>query len=92
MSTVAGGEENLVRNTVKRLENALIGTGKLQTPLWDELSNNELKKLAKEEVSKKLVNAYKILFDSVMDARNGYLNGGTIFKYTPEHIKESISV
>lgn len=92
LSTVAGGEENLVRNTVKRLENALIGTGKLQTPLCDELSNNELKKLAKEEVSKKLVNAYKILFDSVMDARNGYLNGGTIFKYTPEHIKESISV
>lgn len=91
-SMVKGAEEQFVREAIRRYENTLVGTGKLLTPLCDELTNPELKKQAKDGVASLLVKGYETLFNTVMEPKNVYINPGTMFKHSPTLIRDTIMI
>lgn len=89
---VQGADEKVVKEAIKRFENALTGTGRIMTPKCDEINNQELKKQTKDAVSQLLIKAYETLFNCVMDPKNAYMNPGTFFKHSPQLIKDTIIV
>ena len=92
LSMVKGAEEKFVRDAIKRFENTITSTGKIMTPKCDEISNSELKKQTKDGVSQLLIKAYETLFNAVMDPKNAYTNPGTMFKHSPQLIKNTIMI
>ncbi|KAH0794156.1 conserved oligomeric Golgi complex subunit 6-like [Histomonas meleagridis] len=92
LSTVRGLEPESMQSAIKRFENSLVATGPIITPLCDTIQNIELKQKARKEVVEHLVKVYDKLFGVVMDPNNGYNSPGSMFKYTPDLLRDLISV
>jgi len=92
LSTVKGMEESSLRSAIKRFESSLVGSGPIVTPLCEMLSNMEFRISTKERVTLSLFKTYELLFNTVMDVKNGYSNPGSMFKHTPSLFKELLKV
>ena len=80
-------DKETVRNTIARFEKVIetaAGTNKALSPACGMIENPNLQKKAREMFANKILNIYRIIFDSVMNPINQYLNPTDIFKYTPE--------
>lgn len=85
-------EESIIKGAVERLENVLVGSGILQTPLCQNLNNDEFRQHCRKKVADRLVECFEEIFKAVLDVKNGYKNPSSIFKNTPAMIRELIKI
>jgi hypothetical protein len=90
LSTVHGLEPDLMRAAVKRLESLLVAADSVIAPIVDGIQSSQLQKRAKSEIASRLAETYTMMFNTVTDPANGYDSTGTIFNFTPDHIRAII--
>lgn len=91
LSNVRGLEPEIMKRAIGRFEASLLeGNGRIVTPRCDSIANADLRQRAHKEVIDQLVNAYKKMYNAVMNPNNGYDSPGTMFKHTPELFGEML--
>lgn len=91
LSNARGLEPEIMKRAIGRFETSLLeGSKRIVTPRCDSISNANLRQRAHKEVIDQLINAYKKMYNAVMNPNNGYDSPGSMFKHTPELFGEML--
>lgn len=91
LSTIRGLEPDTMKYAIRRYETSLLeGKKRIVTPRCDAIVNVDLRTRGHKEVIDQLANAYRKMYNMVMNPNNGYDSPGKMFKYTPELFAEMI--
>jgi hypothetical protein len=92
LSRVSGMETLAVKSCLRSFDSSLLDFGSLSMPIVDRIVSSKLRLDARSRVTNTIIDAYSILYNAVMDPKNGYENPLALFRYKPEQVRTMISL
>ena len=89
---IQGLDEDSMILAIKSLSAYIFSLGALSMPKIDKISDVEIRTATRNGVADVIYSAYKLLYDSLCDASNGYRNVRGQLTHSPQQVKQVLQV
>jgi len=92
LCNVAGLDESSIKLAMKSLSAYIFSLGALSMPKIEKITDLEIRLMTRNGVAEVIYSAYKMLYESLANKKNGYTNCQQELSHSPQQVRQILQL